>query len=259
MTTAVRFGATAAAAEDRRFCPERPGLLTPACTIAPGKVAVETGLGDWTLEQDADSRTDTILLGDTTVRIGVSDAVEAQVGWTPFGHVRERDKTSGDIDSRDRVGDVTLGFKANLQHPNGKGLSIALNPFVTLPVGRMPVGGGTWGAGLLAPVTYDLSKKVNLQFTSEIDAAVDEDGHGRHFAASETAGFSVALSKVVKATIETQVLRDDDPDGATTQALGALSFAWMVSKKMQLDIGGAAGLNRDAPDGELYFGIARLF
>lgn len=253
------FAAAPAIAEDRDFCPERPGLGTPACTIASGKVSVETALSDWRLDDTSESRADTVLIDDTLVRVGLSDAVEAQIGWTPYGHVRERDKVNGTIERAGRVGDVTLGLKANLHDPDGKGLSVALKPYLTAPVGRAPVGVGDWGAGLVAPVSYDLNDTVNLQVTSEFDAAVDKDGDGRHFAASGTIGLGVALTRALTATIEAQVLRDDDPDSKTTQALGALSLGWMASKTMQLDMGGAAGLNRDAPDAEIYLGIARLF
>jgi hypothetical protein len=133
-----------AAAQEREYCPDRPGLGTPACTIAPGRVSVETGLVDWTLEQDSNMRTDTVLIGDTQLRIGLTDSTEAQIGWTPYGHVRMRDKASGGIDRADRVGDAYLGFKANLKNPDGKGFSAAVQPFVTIPVGRGPVGAGDW-------------------------------------------------------------------------------------------------------------------
>lgn len=251
--------ATPAFAEEREFCPQRPGLGTPACTTAPGNVSVETALADWTLDQGPDQRTDTILIGDTTVRIGLADAIELQLGFTPFGHVRTRDKVAGDIESANRVGDASIGFKVNLKNPDGSGLSAALLPFVTLPVGRSPVGAGDWGAGLIVPVTYDLSDALNLQSTSEIDAAVNEDGHGRHVAFSETVGLGLALTEALTATAELQALRDDDPSSATTQMLAGLSLACMLSKDMQIDAGANAGLNRNAPDVELYLGVSRRF
>ena len=123
---------TAALAKDRDYCPTRPGLGTTPCTIAPGRVSVETALTDWTLEQDSTQRSDTVLIGDTFARLGLSDSIEAQVGWTPFGHVRTRDKLAGTVDSTGRVGDVTLGLKANLLHPDGSGVSIAVQPFALL-------------------------------------------------------------------------------------------------------------------------------
>jgi len=256
---AAMLAATPAFAEERDYCPSRPDLGRPACTIAPGHVSVETGLADWTLEKDADGRTDTVLIGDTLVRVGLTDTIEGQIGWTPYGHVRTRDAATGAVENRGRAGDVTLGVKVNLQNPDGKGLSAAVRPFVTVPVGRMPVGFGDWGAGVTAPVSYELNKTFKLQVTPEVEAAVDQDGHGRHFAASGTLGLGVELTKALTATIEAQVLRDDDPERKTTQTFGALSLGWMVSKTMQLDIGGIAGLNHDTPDAEVYVGISRLF
>lgn len=253
------FVASPALAEDRDYCPTRPGLGTTPCTIAPKHVSVEMALADWTLDDQPDQRTDTVLVGDTIVRVGLTDSIEAQLGWTPYGHVRMRDKTTQAVDMAGRVGDVTLGMKANLLHPDGSGLSIALQPFVSVPVGRAPVGAGNWGAGVVVPVTYDLSETLNLATTSEIDAAVDSAGGGRHLAYSEVIGLGVRLSKALTATIEGAVLRDEDPGGKTTQDLASASLARAAKDDLQVDLGAVAGLNRAAPDVELYFGVSRRF
>lgn len=249
----------AAFAEDRDYCPARPGLGTPACTISPGRVSVETALVDWTRDDNAQQRNDTILIGDSLVRVGLTDAIEAQVGWTAFGHDRTRDKASGSVATDNRVGDVLIGLKANLRHPDGSGFSLAVQPFVTVPVGRPPIGAGDWGAGVVVPVSFDLGHKLSLQFAPEADAAVDQDGRGRHFAASGTVGLGVAVSDSVSGTIEFQELRDEDPSGKATQALASVSLGWMPKKDWQLDVGAVAGLDHDAPDAELYAGVSRRF
>jgi len=251
------IAAQAADGQDRDYCPARPGLGTPACTMAPGRVSVEISLGDWTLDKQGGDRTDTVLVSDTWVRIGLTDTIEAQLGWTPLGIVRDR--SGGTVDRVTRTGDVTLGFKANLRNPDGSGLSVAVQPSVTLPVGRAPVGAGDWGAGLVLPITYDLSKTINLEFTPEVDAAVDQDGRGRHLAYSGAVGVGIALNDALVFTLENQVVRDEDPSGTTTQDLASASLAWMPLKSLQLDVGAAAGLNRDSPDLEIYAGVARRF
>lgn len=241
----------------RDYCPQRPGLGSPACTIDPGRVSVETSFADWTLDRQGGDRTDTVLIGDTLVRIGLTDNLEAQVGWTPVGFVRDR--SGGTVTRATRVGDATLGLKANLANPDGSGFSVALQPFVTLPVGRAPVGAGDWGAGLVVPVTYDLSKTVNVQFVPEIDAVVNQSGRGRHFAGGAVVGLGIELNDKLTVEIEGQAVRDDDPGGKSWQDSAALSFAYKAGENLQFDIGGIAGLNRDTPDFELLAGIARRF
>ena len=243
--------------QDRDYCPARPGLGSPACTMSSGRVSVETSLADWTLDKQPGERTDTILIGDTQVRIGLNDTIEAQIGWTPAGFVRDR--TGGIVDRLARTGDVTLGLKANFAHPDGKGFSIAAQPFVTLPTGRPPIGAGDWGAGLAVPITYDLSDTINLEVTPEIDAAVDQVGHGRHIAARTVIGLGFALNDKLTLTLEGQALRDDDPSGKTTQGLASASFAYMATKDLQFDLGSVVGLTHDAPNIEFYAGIAKRF
>jgi hypothetical protein len=248
----------AAAAQDGSYCTERPGINTPPCVMAPGRVSVETSIADWTRNDDGATRSDTVLIGDTSVRLGLTDRVEAQLGWTPYGHNRTRDP--GGVATANRVGDVTLGVKALLTDPAAGGpLAVALLPYVSLPVGRAPTGAGDWGAGLLLPISYSVNDKVGLAMTPEVDAAVDGDGNGRHLAYSNAAGISYALNGALTATGEFQVVRDDDPSGRTTQAKAALSFAYMATPYTQFDVFGAAGLNRNTPDVELYAGISHRF
>ncbi len=256
---AALLAPVAAHADDqgRDYCPARPGLGTPACTMAPGGVSVETSITDWTLDKQGSDRTDTVVIGDTSIRIGVTGNTEVQIGWTPFGVVRER--SGGSVDRAVRIGDATIGLKTNLRNPDGSGLSIAVQPFVTLPIGRPPVGAGDWGAGLAVPVTYDLSKSVNLELTPEIDAPVDGDGRGRHLAYSVVVGLGLALNDRLTFTIENQIVRDEDPLQRTTQDLASASLAFMARKDLQFDIGAVAGLDRNAPDLEVYAGIAHRF
>ncbi|MBJ6121518.1 transporter [Sphingomonas mollis] len=248
----------AAMAQNRDLCAHRPGLGTPACTVDPGHVLIETGVADWTRDDSGDGRIDTIQIGSTLARFGVDDATELELGWTPYGHQRER-SAMGDVTHMGRVGDVTVGVKRSIANPDGHGLSLAVLPFATLPVGRTPIGAGDWGAGLTAPLTYDLSDAVQLEFTPEVDAAVDEDGHGRHLAYSAVVGAEWDVAETVELIGEVQAIRDRDPGGRATMYLAGLSAAWQPGKRWQFDIGTAAGLNHDAPAVRVYGGIAALF
>lgn len=251
--------ATPAAAQERDYCPERPGLDTPACIVDVGHGSIETSLIDWTLDRGRDGRTDTILIGDTLVRFGVTDRIELRAGWQPYGYERRREADGGAIERAHRVGDAVIGMKAALLHPDGEGLAIAVLPSVTLPVGRTPIGGGDVALGLLLPVTYDLSETVQLDATPSLRALPNEDAPGHHLRYGSAGGVTVKLSKAVAVSAEAQLVRDEEPGDHTTRARTALSVAWQPQDDWQLDLFGIAGLNRDTPDVELAAGIARRF
>jgi hypothetical protein len=263
LAVALMLAAAAAtpaiAADAREFCPDRPGLGTPACTMNAGRIAVEIGIVDWTLERDAESRTDTIVGGDTLVRLGIDDATEVQVGWTAFGHVRTRDRATGMVDRASGTGDVTLAVRRNLRNPDGSGVSFAVMPYATLPTGGSTIGAGDWGAGLIVPISFDLGRGLSLGLSPEIDAAVDEDRDGRHLAYGSVIGLGLDFSAAVSATLEFAATRDRDPDGRATQALAGLSMAWTPEEDTQLDVGVNAGLNHATADVQVYAGIARRF
>ena len=245
--------------EARDLCPDRPGFGTPACTVEPGTVVGELGLADWTRDNSASSRTDTVQAGEMLLRFGVTDSMEVQAGWTAYGHVRTRDKLTGQTTKSDGVGDVTLALRQNLHNPDGSGFSMALMPYVTLPVGGSAIGAGTWSAGLIVPVSFELNDTVSLSLTPEVDAAADGDGSGRHARFGSVAGLGFMLSECVTASTEVALFRDNDPAGHSTEALLGLSAAWQSDKRTQFDAGVNLGLHGASPDSQLYLGVARRF
>jgi hypothetical protein len=257
---ALGLAATTAQAEALRdFCPDRPGLGTPPCTIDPGHFDVELGLADWELEREPASRTDTLQAGQLLVRVGLTHSLEGQLGWTAFGHVRTRDRATGSVASASGVGDVTIALRQNLLNPDGNGFSIALMPFATLPTGNGVLGAGDWTAGLLVPVSYDLGGGVQLGLTAKAEAAADEDRGGRHLAYGGVAGLAFPLADSLGATFEVAASRDEDPSGHSTEWLAGLSAGWMVRDDLQIDAGANIGLNATAADLQLYVGISRRF
>jgi len=154
---------------------------------------------------------------------------------------------------------VRIALRRNLHNPDGSGFSIALMTYVSLPTGRDGIGAGDWGAGMLVPVTYALPNGLSLDLTAEADAAVDADGNGRHLAYSAVFGMDVKLTEKLSGTAELAVARDEDPSGHSNQVLAGLSADWTPSANTQFDVGTNIGLDRNAPDAELYFGVVRRF
>ncbi len=246
-----------AEAQDKRdFCPDRPGLGTPACTLNDAQFATELGAMSWKLDRSADGRNDTLATGDLLLRYGITQNLEAQLGWGAFATTRVR--SGGRVERASGTGDVLLAVRHNLRNPDGSGLLLAVMPYATLPVGGT-IGAGDWGAGLLVPVSRELPGGFGIGFTGSVEAAVDQDRNGRHLAYGAIAGLDVPLSEAVGATVEFSARRDEDPSGSTTGLLAGLSAGWAPRDSFQLDAGATFGLNRNVPDVQIYFGIARRF
>ncbi|AUW60116.1 transporter [Sphingobium sp. SCG-1] len=243
----------------RPLCPERPGLGTTPCIVDKGHVLAELGLADWTRDKDEATKSDTLIAGDLLMRYGLDAVSEVQVGWTAYGHQRNKDIPSRLIDKSSGVGDILIGYKRSLSESEGSGFSAAIKLSATLPAGESAIGAGDWAAGLIVPVSVDIGAGLSLAVTPEIDANVDEDRDGRHLSYGTVAGLGVDLSKSINAAFEVSAFRDDDPSGHTTELLAAASLAWQASDNCQLDAGSAFGLNADSPDVRVYAGISRRF
>lgn len=255
---ALLAAAPAMAEEARDLCADRPGLGTPACTVEKGSVVFEVGLADWTRDASGGSRTDMLQAGEALLRLGLSNNLEAQLGWTAWGHEHVRDRQSGLTENRSGVGDVTLALRQNLANPDGSGFSLAVMPYASFPVGRPPVGAGDWGAGVSLPMSQDLGG-VSLSATPRIDAAVDGDGKGRHLGFGTVLGLGFNLSGSVSASTEISLYRDNDPAGHATEALAGFSLGWQPGADSQWDAGANLGLNGSSPDVQLYFGYVHRF
>ncbi|WP_375393392.1 transporter [uncultured Sphingomonas sp.] len=252
--------ATPAMAQDEpRFCPTRPSLGGSSCTTEPGQVHFEFSTLDWQRDDRSDQRDDRIVAADLLARIGVGKDTEVQFGWTAFGHDRTRDKTTGQIDQVDGTGDISFAVREHLTGEKGKPFSAGIQAFVTVPTGRYPVGAGTWSAGGIIPVQYNLTEKLAVDFTAEADAAANQSGAGRHLAYSGIGGLRYKLTDDVSLYQELSVERDNDPSGHETHLLAASSIAWRPTKRFQIDLLGAFGLNRDTPDVRVISGGAILF
>ena len=248
--------AVPANAAERDFCAERPGQTTPPCTLSPGEVMIETGLIDWSRAEDAGSRIDTYLVGNTLVRAGVTARLELQLGWAPYGNVRTRDILNGLSQTGSSAGDVTIGFLYGIGQDNGP---VAFQGFVTLPAGGSAIGAGDWGAGARLPIQLAVGRGVQFSITPEIDAAVNSSGKGRHLQLGTAVGIGMPVAERLSASVDTAVFRNDDPNGVKTIGTVGGSIAYQVSRNLQVDTGLVAGLNRTTPKMRLYAGVALRF
>ena len=245
--------AGAARADDLRdFCAQRPGKATPACIVDVGRLQIETGLADAVLQRGAGVRQDTYTLGATELRLGVTKRVELEADWSPvvIDTVRGGARRTG-------TSDANLAVLGALTDPDGKGVAVSAQGFVTLPTASHGLGAGGFTGGLRLPVTLAVGD-ASVGLTPEVDILRNAGGGGVHAAWTGVGSISKAFGAVtLGAELWGQV--EDEPTGTIRRASADLTAALMIGKTLQLDAGANFGLNHATPDAEVYIGIAHRF
>jgi len=250
--------AGSARAQERDFCPDRPGKGSPPCVLDKGRFQVEVSGVDARFDRDEGVSVRDAAYGGLELRLGLTSAVEGQLTWTPYERVRTKDH--GAVSTVSGAGDLGLGLRWSLKNPGGDGLSIAAQPFVVAPTGADGIGGDAWQGGVIVPVAIPLDADWSLSLSPEVDARPDASGSGRHAAYVLSGGVGRMVGPV-NLGAELWVDVDDDPSGHVTQTSFDLTAAWTPKslKDVQLDASAYVGLNRRTPDLELVVGVARRF
>jgi hypothetical protein len=245
------------AAEPAPICADRPGKATGTCTVPAGRWQVEVGIGDWTLEKAAEGRDSSLVIGETTVKYGLTAASDIEVDVTPWQRSESR---SGAVrSSAHGIGDVTLSYKQQLTRADAA-LQVTAKPFVKAPTAPRSLGNGKWEGGVLVPIGYAIPKTpFSITLTPELDWAADADGHGHHAAMVQVVGIGWAASDRLNLGAELWGGWDWDPNRTTRQASADVSVAYLLGNDVQLDAGANFGLNRVTPDVELYGGVSVRF
>lgn len=248
------------AAQDtgRDFCADRPGKGSPPCVLDAGRFQAELGLVDRAWTRGGGTSSDDNSFGTLELRLGLSDRVEGQLSWNAYERIHDKDH--GASSTADGVGDLGLALRWSLLNPGGDGVSVALQPFVTAPVGSDQIGDGTWLGGVILPVSLPLNADWSLALSPEVDVRADADGSGRHGGFGGAVGVGRSFGPVALG-VELWADRDEDPSGHVTSASFDLTAAWTPTalKDVQLDASAYVGLNHDTPDLELAVGVAKRF
>ena len=249
-------GRAFAAETEDEICADRPGLATPVCTVPVGRVQVETSAIDWVKDHSGDIRSDELSVGETAVKVGVTDRLHLEFSGVPYLRSRTRADTSKTVVSG--FGDVSLAGKYRLTE-SSRPLQVAVRPFVKIPTAKKSLGNGRVEGGLIVPIEYALrGSQMSIVWSPEVDVLADEDGPGHHFGTIQVVGVAFPLSSETDASLE--VSGAWEWEGTTSrELLVGGSVAHRLTRDLQVDAGVNLGLNRSAPDLELYSGVAVRF
>ncbi|KTF68783.1 MULTISPECIES: transporter [unclassified Sphingomonas] len=238
------------------LCTDRPTKSNFACTVPQGMVQLETDLGNWTRTDASDTRVDTILYTNPTLKYGLTGSTDIEASIAPYETIRTRTPTG--TQTLRGVGDLTLRLKQRLTDPAGQ-VQIALLPFVKIPTAKTGIGNGQTEGGVIVPVNIALPKGFTLTFGPEGDVLADSDGHGHHAQLVGTANLGKAVTSKFTLIGEFWVARNFDPAAYVTQTSADIAATYLLRPTLQLDLGANFGLNQATPDAQVYLGVSTRF
>ncbi len=248
-------------ADLRALCTDRPTKSTSPCTVDAGHLQIESDLFNVTVDRGGGQTTTTWMATNPTLKLGLTDTLDAELNLSPYVSVLTRDRATGERSHASGVGDLFLRVKWNLLGGNGGPVAVALSPYVKLPTAGAGVGNGAVEGGVIAPVNLNLPAGWSLVIDPELDIVRNGANGGRHLNTSALLSFSRGVSKSVTLSAEVWTDTDFDPVGSRTQVSADLGLAWIPPRApdWQFDGGVNFGLNRQTPAAQAYMGVSRRF
>jgi hypothetical protein len=242
----------------RAFCADRPGQATLPCTVDRGHFQLETALADATYDRSGGVVTDSLALGESTLKYGVADRTDVELSLAPYEVMRTHDPQSHATGTIYGPSDLTVALKQNIFGDYRGPLATAIEPFLSLPTGRSGIGDGGVEGGVLLPVAFGFKSAV-LNLNAELDLRRDADGSGVHPEEVEIVNVAWSLPANLGLTTELFARERQDPAGVVTETSADVALALGIPKDLQLDVGANFGLNSQTPAVEAYCGVSKRF
>jgi hypothetical protein len=227
-----------------------------------GDLQIEADVTQWTRASVAGVTTQATRFTNPTLKYGVFDHLDIEVNWTPWAQVRT--SLDGRTTTSSSVGDLFL--RAKWAAINGEVFAASLIPYVKLPTASHEVGNGHVEGGLIAPLVIDLPAKFKLTLQPELDALKSPElvvpQNAERTGVRLNAANLIDLSRPFGAwTLYAELWNNQDfaPTGTRAQTTADVAASWLLTSTTQLDVGANFGLDRDAPQQQLYFGVSHRF
>jgi len=243
----------------RSFSTDRPTKSNVPYTVDAGHFQYEMDLFNFASMKTGTVRTDTWLVPNPTLKVGLTSNIDLEFNLAPFASVHSCDSASGISSTISGSSDLFARMKINLWGNDGGTSAFALIPYVKAPTAPVGIGNGATEGGVIAPLSFSLPNDFTLLFNSEVDALKDKTGSGHHANFINLVNLSRPIVKDVTLYVELWSDVNNDPTAKVTQYSFDTALAWTIKPNFQLDVGANFGLNRETPAVEVYIGAAQRF
>jgi len=203
---------------------DRPDATESPYTIDAGHFQIETDLVRTIREQSESTQTNTFLINQMNVKIGITGSTAVQIGFQTYGRQSEKELDTDEKEITDGHGDLTLRIKQNLIGNDSGNFALALLPYVKFPTSKYE--DSRFEGGVIVPMQYQLPGEWHFGFQVEVDCLKDQDEQAMHTEFLQTLTLSHAIIKGLDGIAETYYTYD----------FKAHQFSNYINAAIQMDI-----------------------
>ena len=245
----------------RDLTTDRPDVTESPFTVDAGHIQIETTLLGYTRSRRdaAGNVVDTFEIATSNLRIGLTDRLEVDLVWQPYGIADSRD---GAAVSRG-IGSVDLRAKFNLWGNDGPSRSgdtvLAVLPYVTLPTdGDNGIGESEVAFGLIVPLAIELGGGfgLGLNAAANFTRAPDDPTYDAALLTSASLAYEWTDRLGTYAEAVWEFSRGGPGGDVVTLDTG---FTYAIGTDWQFDAGINIGVTRAADPIAPFFGFSARF
>jgi hypothetical protein len=232
--------------------PDRASLANGTGTVGPGAVQVETGL-QYAHERIGGSPSERRFRAEAALRVGIGGRLEVGVLGEPFVRLRGETDDTGH-------GDFTFNVKYRFFDPSESSPlpSLAVMPFVTLPVTEAPLGSGKTDFGAIMLASFDLPGRLGLDLNGGMSAIGQTRPDGYLLQAFVAAGVSRDLTETVVLFGDVAYTSRQERGGGD-QTLLDLGVVWRPARDVAVDASMVSAVAGPGPDWAARAGVSVRF
>jgi len=231
---------------------DRPDVTESPYTVDAGHIQYETDFIRLVNENSEEQRTNTLLINQANLKIGLTGSTSIQIGFQTYGNQKETDIGSDITETTHGFGDVTFRIKQSILGNDEGNFAMALLPYVKFPTSKYDEDSRFEG-GLIVPMQYKLPGEWNLGFQVEVDRLKDLDQQAMHTEFLQTLTLSHQLIKNIDGIAETYYTYDFKNHHFANFLNAAIQVE--IAKDLKFDAGINYGIQHDA-EKHYFFGAS---
>lgn len=243
----------------RPMSTERPSKTDSALTLDAGRFQIETSLLSYTRnDNNGVKSTISAPLATTTLRLGLTEKIDAEVIFDAYRNLRVEDSGAGTDQHFDGYGDTVLRVKYNFFGNDGSKYALAILPYVKIPTNGGNLANDDVEGGIELPFNVNFDQGYSISGMTVV--AVLKDSDDRDYSPSYIN--AIVLGKTFTDRIAaygefyTQRYTDENARWANSLDFGVI---YSVNDRLHVDTGVNFGVSDASDDVNLFLGGAYRF